>query len=134
MTLLICIDAEISILLCQGFLEKNTICLLSDKLGHIFDYLYRASILGQDYLGYPTVYNISTMMWATFQSHETMEDFYKHKMILHLSIKSIFFYFLITDTVFEPLQEIDQVKGDIKVLITKSSFYHGRLTKLKEWR
>ena len=61
-----------------------------------------------------------------------MEDFYKHEIKRHPFITSIFVRFLVTAKIYEPLQEIYHMKRDIKVLITKSDHYHGRLTNLKE--
>ena len=43
-------DADVIILPCQGFSDKKILSLLSDRLRQIFDYLYRARILGRDKL------------------------------------------------------------------------------------
>ena len=45
--LLIYMDAEISIILCQGFSEKNNFYLLSYHMRQIFYELYRDWILGR---------------------------------------------------------------------------------------
>ena len=55
MTLLIHTDADISILLGQGFSEKNIFSLLSDQTRHIYDNLYLAYIIGRYKLGSSTV-------------------------------------------------------------------------------
>ena len=90
MTLLIHTDAEISILPCQGFSEKNILSLLSDQPGNIFDELYQACILGREKLVSSTVDNTTTILWAVTQSHEVMEKFSKHKIKRHPSITSKF--------------------------------------------
>ena len=69
MTLLIHTDAEVHILLCQGFLEKQIRSLLSDQLRQIFDDLYRVRILGRNKLGSSTMDNTDSILWATLQSH-----------------------------------------------------------------
>ena len=74
-----------------------------------------------------------SILWAMLQSHEVMEEFSKHKIKQHPSITSIFFRFLITTNIYEPLQDIYQMKRDIKVLRTKSNLYHGRLTNIEKW-
>ena len=49
-----------------------------------------------------------------------MTEFSKHRIKTDPSITSIFFRFLITAKISEPLQEIYQMKRDINVLSTKS--------------
>ena len=61
-----------------------------------------------------------------------MADFSKHKIKQHPSITSIFVRFLITAKISEPLQDISQMKIDIKVLINKLDRHHGRLTNIKD--
>ena len=63
-------DAEISILLCQVFSEKQIFSLLSNQLRRVFDNLYRARILGRDKLGSSTMDSTATIMWDMLQSHE----------------------------------------------------------------
>ena len=72
MMFLIHIDAEISILSCQWFLEKNILSLLSDQLMQNFDDLYWARILGREKFVSSTVDDTATILWATIQSHELM--------------------------------------------------------------
>ena len=55
MKLLIHMDVEIIIILCQEFSEENIPSLLSDQLKHIFDDFYWARILGREKLDYSTV-------------------------------------------------------------------------------
>ena len=112
-------DADIRILSCQVFLEKNILSLLSDHLRQSFDDLYRDRILGRDTLGSSTVDETPTIMWDTIKSHEVMVDFSKHKIKRHPPITSIFARFLITAKIYEPLQEIYQMKRDIKFLRIK---------------
>ena len=66
------------------------------------------------------------------ESHEEMVEFSKHKIKCHPFIMSIFFRFLVTSNISEPLQEISQMKRYIKVLRTKSDLHHGRLAKIEE--
>ena len=119
MTLIIHTDAEISIMLCQGFSEENILSLLSNHMRHIFDDLYRDHILGRDKLGSSTVDKTSAILWDTLQSHELMSEFSKHDIKRHPSITFIFVCFIITANILEPLQEIYYMKRDIKVLSTK---------------
>ena len=70
-------------------------------------------------------------MLATLHSHEIMAEFSKHEIKRHTSIKYIFVCFLITAKILELLQDISQMKRDIKVLSTKSDRHSGRLAKLK---
>ena len=69
-------------------------------------------------------------MWDTLQSHELILEFSKHQIKYHPSITSIFVRFLITAKISEALQEIYQMKRDIKVLSTKSYHQRGRLAKI----
>ena len=104
--LLIHTDAEIGVMLCQGFSEKNTFFILSNQLRQIFDDLYRSHILGRDKMGSSTLYNTPAVMWATLQSHEIISEFLKHKIKHQLSITSIFVHFIVTAKILVPLQEI----------------------------
>ena len=88
--------------------------------------------MGRGKLGYFTVEETAIILSATLQSHEVMAEFSKHKIKLHTSITSIFFRFLITSNILEPLQDIYQMKRYIKVLSTKSDRHHGRMAKLKK--
>ena len=63
-TLLIITDAEINILMCQGFSEK-IFSLLSKQLRKTFDGLYWARILVREKLGSSNVGKTTTIMWAT---------------------------------------------------------------------
>ena len=56
-----------------------------------------------------------------------MVEFSKHEIKHHPSIMSIFVRFIITANILEPLQEISQMKRDIKVLITKSDRNQGNM-------
>ena len=132
MKLLVHTDAEISIMSCQGLSDKSTLSLLSDQLMHIFDDFYRARIMGRGKLGSSTVDETATILRAVLQSHEVMVEFSKHNIKCHPSITSIFFRFLITANILEPLQEIYQMKRDIKALITKLDCHHGRLDNIEE--
>ena len=61
-----------------------------------------------------------------------MAEFSIHKIKHHHSIKYTFVRFLIRAKIYEPFQEIYQMKRDIKVLINNSDHHHVRLTKLEE--
>ena len=61
-----------------------------------------------------------------------MAEFSKHKIKRHPSITSIFFRFIITAKILEPLQDIYQMKIDTKVLSTNPDRNHGRMDKLEE--
>ena len=130
--LLIHTDADIGIMLCQGFSEKNILSLLSNHIRQIFDDLYQARILGRDKLGSSTVDKTVTFIWAMFQINEVMAEFFKQGIKRHPSITSIFIRLLITSNIYEPLQEIFQMKRYIKVLSTKSDHHHGILTRIKD--
>ena len=71
-------DADSSIISCQGFSEKKILYLLSDHLRQIFDDLYWARILGRDNLGSSIVDNTATILWVMLQSNEVMAEFYKN--------------------------------------------------------
>ena len=116
----------------KGYQIKNLISLLSDQMRQIFDDMYWARILGRDMLGSSTMDETAAILWAVLNSHEVMSEFYKYKIKRHLSIKSIFVRFLITTNISEPLQEIIQMKRDIKLLSTKSDYHQVRLNNLKE--
>ena len=116
----------------KGYQIKNLISLLSDHMRQIFDDMYWARILGRDMLGSSTMDETAAILWAVLNSHEVMSEFYKYKIKRHLSIKSIFVRFLITTNISEPLQEIIQMKRDIKLLSTKSDYHQVRLNNLKE--
>ena len=79
-----------------------------------------------------TVYKTPTILWSMFHSHEVMEDSSKHDIKCHPSITSIFVRFVLTGKIYEPLQDISQMKIDIILLSTKSYHHHDRLTNLKE--
>ena len=113
-------------------LREKILSLLSDQLRQMFDNLYWARIIGRNKLVSSTVYKSYTIMCSTLQSHEVMVEFPKHEMKRHPYTKSIFVCFIITSNIYEPLQEIYQMKIDIKVLSTKSYCHHGRLNKIKE--
>ena len=130
-TLQIHTDAENSIISCQRFSEKNILYLLPDQLRHIFDDLYQARIIGRDKLGSSTVGETAEILWATIHSHEVMADFYKHDIKRHPFITPIFSRFLITANILEPLQEIYQMKREIKMLSTNSDCHNGRLDNIK---
>ena len=83
-------------------------------------------------LGSSTVDKTSVIMWAALQRQEVMAQFSKHEIKCHPSITPIFFRFLFTANIYEPLQDISHMKIDINVLIPKSYFHHGRLTNIKE--
>ena len=89
-TLLIHTDAEIRIILCQGFSEKNILSLLSDQLRQIFDDFYRDRIMGRKKLGSSTVDENAAILWSMLHSHEVMAEFSKHEVKCHPSITSIF--------------------------------------------
>ena len=61
-----------------------------------------------------------------------MAELSKKYIKCHPSIISIFVRILITANISDPLQEIYQIKRDIKVLSTNSELHCGSLTKLKE--
>ena len=90
MTLIIHTDADISILLCQGFSEKKILSVLSDQLRQIFDNLYWSCILGRDKLGSSNVDKTAVITWATLQSHEVMAELSKDEIKFYPSIMSIF--------------------------------------------
>ena len=71
------------------------------------------------------------MMWTMLQSHKAMAEFSKHEIKYHLSITSIFSHFFVTANISDPLQDIAQMKRDIKGLSAKSDRHHSRLNKLK---
>ena len=104
MGLLINMYAEIRILLCQGFSEKNILSILSDQTRQIFDDLYLVSIMGRDKLSSSTVDKTATILWATLHIHEVMAEFSKHDIKRHPSITFIFVRFLITAKIYDPLQ------------------------------
>ena len=83
MIVIIQTDAEISILLCQGFSEKNILSLLSNQLREIFDDLYWGLILERGKMAYFNVDETAAMLWGTLQSHEVVTDFSKHKIKCH---------------------------------------------------
>ena len=132
MTILMHTDADIIILVCQGFSEKNILSLQYDHLRQIFDDLYQDRILGRENLGYSTMDKTTKIMWAMLQNHEAMEEFTKYNIKFYPSITSIFVYFLITANISEPLQDILEMKRDIKALSTKSDRHSNRLNKLEE--
>ena len=101
-------DAEIIIMLYQGFSEKNILSLLSNQLRQIFYDLYRVCILGRDRLGSSTVDETTAILWATLQIHKVMADFSKHAIKRQPSITSIFVRFLIKSKTSEPLKEISR--------------------------
>ena len=80
--------------------------LLSDHLRHIFENLYRSHILGKNNLGSSTVYETSAIFWAMLQSYEVMSELSKQDIKRHPFITYIFFLFLVTANILEPLQEI----------------------------
>ena len=86
----------------------------------------------RDKLVSSTVYNTAVIMWAMLQIHEVMAEFSKHNIKRHPSITSIFFRFLVTSNIPDPLQENSQMKIDSKVLSTKSYRHHGRLAYLED--
>ena len=101
------------------FPRENILYILSDQLRQIFDDLYWDCILGKGKLVSSTVDDTAVIVWATLQSHEIMAECSKHKIKLHVSVTSIFVRFLITAKMYEPLQEISQMRRNIKVLRTK---------------
>ena len=113
-------------------LIEKILSFLSNHPRQIFDYLYWDHILGRYKLVSSTVDKTDPILWATLQSHEVMVEFSKHNIKCHPSITSIFFRFLITANILEPLQEIYQMKRDIEVLITNSYRHRGRLYDLEE--
>ena len=60
-----------------------------------------------------------------------MEEFSIHDIKRHLSITSIFIRILITANILEPLQDISQIKRNIKVFSTKSDRHRGRLAEIE---
>ena len=64
MALIINTNADIIILPCQGFLEKNILSLLSNQMSKLFDNLERDFIMGREKLGYSTVENNLIILWA----------------------------------------------------------------------
>ena len=74
----------------------------------------------------------ASIMWYALQIHEVIMDLSKHKIKRHPSITSIFVRFPVIAKILEPLQDIYQMKRDIKMLSTKSDRHHGRMAKLKE--
>ena len=83
-------------------------------------------------MGYSTVDETTAILWDTLHSREIISELYKHNIKRHPSITSTFVRFLITANISDPLQEIYQIKRDIKVLSTNSELHCGSLTKLKE--
>ena len=88
--------------------------------------------MGRDKLGSYTVDETVVILWAALHSHEVMAEFSKQDIKRHPSVTSIFFRFLVTAKIYDPLQEISQMKRYIKVLITNSDRRSGRMTKLEE--
>ena len=131
MTLLIHTDSDIGILLRQCFSDKNILSLLSDQLRHIFYDLYLAQILGQGRLDSSNLDETAAVVWVVLQSNEVMAEFSMHDIKRHPSITSIFVSFLVTAKISESLQEIYQMKKNIKVLSTGSYRHDGRLAKIK---
>ena len=78
-------------------------------------------------MGSSTVDDTSAILWDALQSNEVTKEFSKYDIKFHPSITSIFFHFIITANISEPLQEIYQMNIDIKVLRTKSNCHHVRL-------
>ena len=99
---------------------------------HILYDLYQARIMGRDKLGYSIVDETANILWATLQSHELMAEFSKNEIKRYPYVTYMFFRFLTTDKISEPLQDIYQVKRDIKVMSTKSDRHHGRLANIEE--
>ena len=83
-------------------------------------------------MGYSTVDETTTMMWAMLQRHEVMEELSKHELKRYPSITFIFVRFLIVANISESLQETAQMKRETKVFINKSDLHHGRLTNIKQ--
>ena len=99
-TLLIHMDAKVSIILCRGFSEKNIISLLSYHLRQTFDELYRGRILGRDMLDSSTVNKTAVIQWDKLQSHEVMAELSEHDIKGHTFITSTFVEFLIKYNVY----------------------------------
>ena len=83
-------------------------------------------------MGSSTVEKNTVTLWDTLQSHDVILELSKQSIKRHTSIMSIFVRFLVIAKILEPLQDIYQMKRDIKALSTKSDRNHGRLAKLKE--
>ena len=83
-------------------------------------------------MGSSTLDKTASIQWDTLQSHDVIVELSKQKIKRHTSRTSIFVQFLVITKILEPLQDIYQMKKDIKVLSTKSDRHHGRLAKLKE--
>ena len=81
-------------------------------------------------MGFSTVEETTEILWATLQSHKEMAELSKQDIKRHPSITYIFVRLIIIAKVYEPLQDISQMKKDIKVLSTKSDHHHGRLTQI----
>ena len=62
MTPMIHTYAEIDILLCQGFSDKNILSIQSDQMRQIFDDLYWSHIMGRDKMEYSIVYDTAAIM------------------------------------------------------------------------
>ena len=132
MTLLIYTDADIIILSGQGFSYKNTLSLLSDQLRHIFDNLYWARIMGRYKFGSSTMDKTAIILSGTIYSYDVIVELSKHEIKGHTSITSTLVHFLVIAKISDPIQDIYQMKRDIKMLSTKSDRHHGRMAKLKE--
>ena len=60
-----------------------------------------------------------------------MAEFSKNEIKRYPYVTYMFVQFLTTDKISEPLQDIYQVKRDIKVMSTKSDRHHGRLANIE---
>ena len=87
--------------------------------------------MGRGKLGSSTIEETSVILWDTLQSHDVMAEFSKHGIKRHPSVTSIFVRFLITANTLEPLQDISQIKRNIKVFSTKSDRPRGSLAELE---
>ena len=92
------------------FLRENILSLLSDHLRQDFDDFYWDYILGRDKLSAYNVEDTAVIILSTLHSHEVMVELYKNEINSHPSITSIFVCLLITANIYEPLQDIYQMK------------------------
>ena len=111
--------------------EKN-LSLLSEQLVKTFDDMYWDWIMGQDTFGFSTVDKTAAILRSaqeSWGSGEVIQTRDQTPPFHHIHIFPITYH----GQYFEPLQEIYQIKIDIKVLRTKSYRHHDNMTKLKDW-
>ena len=98
----------------------------------MFDDMYWDWIMGQDTFGFSTVDKTAAILRSaqeSWGSGEVIQTQDQTPPFHDIHIFPITYH----GQYFEPLQEIYQIKIDIKVLRAKSYRHHDNMTKLKEW-